>query len=55
MYTLSSTSPYVRRAQIRYPKAGTANPVASLRLVDLSRLDDERSYSIGPPPVIAKG
>ena len=48
-------SRYVRRARVRYPKAGSRNPEAAVRLVDLSRPGDERSFDVRPPPVIAKG
>ncbi len=45
----------MRRARVRYPKAGSRNPEAAVRLVDLSRPGDERSFDVRPPPVIAKG
>ena len=58
----SSGSPYVRSARIRYPKAGTENPEALLRLVELPRgggaeeeEGERRSYNLRPPGVIAKG
>ena len=35
LYEPDSRNPYVRHRSLRYPKAGTANPEVSLRVVDL--------------------
>ena len=35
LYEEDSRNPYVRNRPLRYPKAGTANPEVSLRVVDL--------------------
>ena len=35
LYERDSRNPYVRHRSLRYPKAGTANPEVSLRVVDL--------------------
>ena len=54
LYEEDSRNPYVRNRALRYPKAGTANPEVSLRVVDLQGISKESPLQRSREPTLEK-